>query len=54
MKKLISGFAVAVAIAARNEVFTLVMLVAFALALVAALVNSCGGRAKDVWAVDWE
>lgn len=52
MKKLIGAVATLLAAAAKDEVFTLLVLLAFAVALVAGLVNGCESHRKnDIWEV---
>lgn len=51
MKKIISGLSVLVAAAAKNEVFTLAVIVAFIVVAVAKLVQGCEIRKNDIWEV---
>lgn len=51
MKKIISGLAAALAIAAHNEIFTLILLLIGAGCGVVALAKGCEKRHNDIWEV---
>lgn len=54
MKKIIAAAAAALALAAKNEIFTLLLLVAGAVWCVAILANGCQSRKHDPWSNEWE